>query len=302
MATTNLFSRPVFREGAFTANDPAVRRYAVAKTFDAIDLGAELGAQVYVMWGGREGLEAEAAKYVRRRARPLRGGGRPLLRLHPRAGLRPRFALEPKPNEPRGDMFLPDGRPRAGVHQRARVARDGGPQPGVRPRDDVRPELHPRRSPDAVARQALPHRPQRAAHRQVRPGLPLRVRRHPRRLLPGEAARGRGLAGHAPLRRPRLPHRGRRTGCGTSPRAACAPTSSWPRRRPRFREDAEIQAALAGGQGRRAGRAHVARRARAETPSTPSRPVRTTSTRLAAQGYGHERLDQLVTELLLGVR
>src|SRR3954452_7483517 len=57
MATTNLFSRPVFKEGAFTANDPDVRRFAVRKTIDAIDLGAELGAEVYVMWGGREGVE-----------------------------------------------------------------------------------------------------------------------------------------------------------------------------------------------------------------------------------------------------
>ena len=65
MATTNLFSRPVFKEGAFTANDPAVRRFAVRKTMDAIDLGVELGATVYVVWGGREGVEADAAKDVR---------------------------------------------------------------------------------------------------------------------------------------------------------------------------------------------------------------------------------------------
>ena len=65
MATTNLFSNPVFKEGAFTANDPQVRRYAVAKTFDAIDLGVELGASVYVMWGGREGTECDAAKDIR---------------------------------------------------------------------------------------------------------------------------------------------------------------------------------------------------------------------------------------------
>ena len=64
MATTNLFSRPIFKEGAFTANDPAVRRLAVAKTFD-VDLGAELGATTFVMWGGREGVEADAAKDVR---------------------------------------------------------------------------------------------------------------------------------------------------------------------------------------------------------------------------------------------
>ena len=85
MATTNLFSRPIFKEGAFTANDPQVRRFAVKKTCEAIDLGAELGAEVYVMWGGREGVEADAAKDVRDRARPLQGSGRPLLRAHPRA-------------------------------------------------------------------------------------------------------------------------------------------------------------------------------------------------------------------------
>ena len=65
MATTNLFSQPVFKEGAYTANDPQVRRYAIAKTLRAIDLGVELGATVYVLWGGREGCEADAAKDIR---------------------------------------------------------------------------------------------------------------------------------------------------------------------------------------------------------------------------------------------
>src|SRR3954447_25458231 len=64
MATTNLFSRPIFKEGAFTANDRDVRRYSIAKTLDAIELGVELGAHVYVMWGGREGCESDAAKDV----------------------------------------------------------------------------------------------------------------------------------------------------------------------------------------------------------------------------------------------
>ncbi len=107
MVTTNLFSRPVFKEGAFTANDPAVRRMAVAKALDAIDLGIELGATVFVMWGGREGVEADAAKDVAgaldRYAEAVnlccsyvRDNGHDL-----------RFALEPKPNEPRGDILLP---------------------------------------------------------------------------------------------------------------------------------------------------------------------------------------------------
>ena len=64
MATTNLFSQPVFKEGAFTANDPQVRRFAIQKTCASIDMGAELGAEVFVMWGGREGVEADAAKDI----------------------------------------------------------------------------------------------------------------------------------------------------------------------------------------------------------------------------------------------
>jgi xylose isomerase len=107
MATTNLFSHPVFKDGAFTANDTAVRRYAVSKTLDAIELGVELGASVYVMWGGREGCEADAGKPVRdaldRYAEAVN-----ICCAHVRErGYDVRFALEPKPNEPRGDMFLP---------------------------------------------------------------------------------------------------------------------------------------------------------------------------------------------------
>jgi xylose isomerase len=107
MATTNLFSHPVFKDGAFTANDPAVRRYALAKTLEAIDLGVELGANVFVMWGGREGVECDAAKDARvaldRYAEAVDACCAYV--VDRRYDLR--FALEPKPNEPRGDMFLP---------------------------------------------------------------------------------------------------------------------------------------------------------------------------------------------------
>ena len=107
MATTNLFTHPAFKDGAFTSNDRAVRRAAIAKAMRGIDLGAELGASTYVFWGGREGAESAAAKppadaleryreaidflcgYVREQRYDLR------------------FAIEPKPNEPRGDIFLP---------------------------------------------------------------------------------------------------------------------------------------------------------------------------------------------------
>jgi xylose isomerase len=107
MATTNLFSQPVFREGAFTANDPEVRRYAVAKTFEAIDLGAELGAGVYVMWGGREGLECEAAKSTLLALDRYREAVDLCCAYIREREYRLVIALEPKPNEPRGDMFLP---------------------------------------------------------------------------------------------------------------------------------------------------------------------------------------------------
>jgi xylose isomerase len=107
MATTNLFSNPVFRDGAFTANDPAVRRYAIAKTLDAIDLGAELGASVYVMWGGREGVECDAAKDVRLALDRYKEAVDVCCQYVIDRGYDMRFALEPKPNEPRGQLFLP---------------------------------------------------------------------------------------------------------------------------------------------------------------------------------------------------
>jgi xylose isomerase len=107
MATTNLFSRPVFKEGAFTANDPEVRRFSVKKTCEAMELGASLGAEVYVMWGGREGVEADAAKDVQvALARYKEAVDLCCEHIRDR-GLGLRIALEPKPNEPRGDIFLP---------------------------------------------------------------------------------------------------------------------------------------------------------------------------------------------------
>ena len=107
MATTNLFGHPVFKDGAFTSNDRAVRRYAIAKTMRAIDLGAELGAPVYDFWGGREGVEAMAAKPPADALDRYREAidflcGYVLDRKYPM-----RFVIEPKPNEPRGDTFLP---------------------------------------------------------------------------------------------------------------------------------------------------------------------------------------------------
>jgi xylose isomerase len=107
MATTNLFSNPVFKDGAFTANDPAVRRWAITKTLDAIDLGVELGASIYVMWGGREGTECDAAKDIRLALDRYKEAVDVCCAYCRDRGYDVRFALEPKPNEPRGNLLLP---------------------------------------------------------------------------------------------------------------------------------------------------------------------------------------------------
>src|SRR6266508_1407656 len=106
MATTNLFTDPAFKDGAFTANDPAVRAYALQKTMRAIDLGVECGAGVYVFWGGREGAETDATKDPLESMKRFREALNFLCAYVHDQGYDLRFALEPKPNEPRGDIFL----------------------------------------------------------------------------------------------------------------------------------------------------------------------------------------------------
>lgn len=106
MATTNLFSQPIFKDGAFTANDPRVRAFALRKTMDAIDLGVELGAETYVFWGGREGSEADACRDPREALRRFRHALDFLCAYVKDQGYDLRFALEAKPNEPRGDIYL----------------------------------------------------------------------------------------------------------------------------------------------------------------------------------------------------
>lgn len=107
MATTNLFSDPIFKDGAFTANDAQVRAYALQKTMNAIDLGVELGAKVYVFWGGREGTETDASKNAVESIKRSREAMNFLCEyvLDQKYGLK--FALEAKPNEPRADLFNP---------------------------------------------------------------------------------------------------------------------------------------------------------------------------------------------------
>jgi xylose isomerase len=107
MATTNLFFHPVFRDGAFTSNDRDVRRFALRKVLRNVDLAAELGATTYVLWGGREGSESDAAKDVRAALDRYREGLNLLTSYVIDRGYPIRFAIEPKPNEPRGDILLP---------------------------------------------------------------------------------------------------------------------------------------------------------------------------------------------------
>jgi xylose isomerase len=107
MATTNLFGHPAFKDGAFTSNDRGVRRAAIAKAMRGIDLGAQLGAKIYVFWGGREGSETSAAKRVADALERYREAINFLSGYVKDQGYEMRFAIEPKPNEPRGDIFLP---------------------------------------------------------------------------------------------------------------------------------------------------------------------------------------------------
>ncbi|MEJ5314614.1 MULTISPECIES: xylose isomerase [Anaerolinea] len=107
MATTNLFSDPVFKDGAFTSNDPKVRAYALQKTMHAIDLGVELGAKVYVFWGGREGTETDATKNPVDAIKRTREALNFLCEYVLDQGYDLKFALEAKPNEPRGDIYNP---------------------------------------------------------------------------------------------------------------------------------------------------------------------------------------------------
>ncbi len=107
MATTNLFSHPVFKDGAFTSNDRDIRRYALRKAMRNIELAVELGAHTYVCWGGREGAESDAAKDAYVAHERMREAFNLLGQFVIDNGYKIKFAIEPKPNEPRGDIFLP---------------------------------------------------------------------------------------------------------------------------------------------------------------------------------------------------
>jgi len=218
MATTNLFSRPVFKEGAFTANDPAIRRLAVAKTLDAIDLGVELGATVFVMWGGREGVEAEAAKDIRTALDRYAEAVNLCCAYARDRNYDVRFALEPKPNEPRGDLLLPTV-----GHALAFINRLEWP-------DMV--GLNPEFAHETMSGLNFTHAVAQTLWQDKLFHIDLNAQRIGKydqdfrfgsegirdAFYLGQAAGGFGLAGHAPLRCPPVPHRGHRRRVGFRPR------------------------------------------------------------------------------------
>lgn len=106
MATVSLFFHPIFRDGAFTANDPEVRGYALQKTMRAMDIGAELGAKIFVLWGGREGVETDACRRADEAIKHLREAINYLCEYNTERGYGMKFALEAKPNEPRADIYM----------------------------------------------------------------------------------------------------------------------------------------------------------------------------------------------------
>jgi xylose isomerase len=106
MATVSLFFHPIFRDGAFTANDPEVRAYALQKTMRAMDLGAELGAKIFVLWGGREGVDTDACRRADEAVKRLREAVNYLCEYNLDRKYEFKFALEAKPNEPRADIYM----------------------------------------------------------------------------------------------------------------------------------------------------------------------------------------------------
>ena len=293
MATTNLFSRPVFKDGAFTANDPEVRRFALRKTFRAIDLGAELGAETYVMWGGREGVEADAAKDARVALDRYKEAV-DLCCEHIRdRGHGLRIALEPKPNEPRGDLFLPTvGHALAFINELEWPDMVG---------------LNPEFAHETMSGLSFHHGVAQALWHDKLFHIDLNAQRigkfdqdfrfgsegirdalYTVRLLEDAGWEGmRHFDAH--------PYRTEDPeGVWDFARGCMRSYLILKAKAERMRSDPEIQAALRAAQADRlAEPTGTLAEIRASSPDEPT---------LATQGYAHERLDQLVTELLMGVR
>ena len=145
MATVNLFYEPVFRDGAFTANDAKVRAYAIQKTMRAMDLGKECGADIFVLWGGREGTETDACRRPDEAIKRLREAINYLCEYNIKQKYGYKFAMEAKPNEPRADIYMADDDGLSRLYRNARTQGNGRCQPRSRARTDARTEYDARR-------------------------------------------------------------------------------------------------------------------------------------------------------------
>jgi xylose isomerase len=293
MTTVNLFHQPVFKEGAFTANDPRIRRFAVRKALEAIDLGAEFGAEVFVLWGGREGVEADAAKDVRAALDRYKEAV-DLCCEHIRAcGYDVRIALEPKPNEPRGDILLPTvGHALAFIEQLAWPDMVG-----------VNPEF----AHETMSGLNVTHAVAQALWRDKLFHIDLNAQRigkydqdfrfgsegirdafHLVRLLEDSGWSGMRHFDAHPYRTDDA------DGVWDFARGCMRTYLILKEKAERMRVDPDIQEALA-----------AAKADQLAVPTGSLDEVRAATADvelLSGQGYGHERLDQLVTDLLLGIR
>ena len=297
-ATTNLFGHPMFKEGAFTANDRDVRRFALAKVMRNLDLAAELGARVYVCWGGREGAESGAAKDVRAALDRYKEAFDILGQLRPRPGVRP--AVRDRAQAQRAARRHPaaHGRARAGVHQRARAPGACRAQPGGRARGDGRAQLRARDRPGAVARQAVPHRPQRAERPALRPGPAVRRGQRAGRVLGGGPAGSSDYDG--PVHFDYKPPRTEDDDGVWESAAACMRNYLILREKvARVPRRSRGQGGARRVAGARAGPAHPGHRG---DVAGRARTSPRTSTRSPPAGMAFERLDQLALEHLYGVR
>ena len=214
MATTNLFTDPVFKDGAFTAADARVRAFALQKTMKAMDLGAELGAPVYVFWGGREGAEVDAGCNTMDALEHFREALNFLAEYSDAQGYGFRFALEPKPNEPRGDIYLPTVGSALGFITTLDKSEHFGVNPEFAHETMAGLSFSARGCPSPRRGQTLSRRLKRPETGPFRPGFALWGGEPQRRVFYGEAFGGVGVWRRAALRRARAPYRRRSRGVG----------------------------------------------------------------------------------------
>ena len=210
MATTNLFSHPVFKDGAFTSSDPKVRAFAIQKAMRGMDLGKEVDAETYVFWGGREGSEVDAAKNPLDTLKWMREALNFLNAYQMEQGYDYKLCIEPKPNEPRGDIYLATTGPRFGLHRNPRSSRKRRRQSRIRARHNGRFELRPQRRASYRCGQVVSRRFERSEAGPLRSGFALWSGRPENQFLSGETARRQRLSRPETFRRPRAAHIRRR--------------------------------------------------------------------------------------------